>query len=308
MISASRRTDLPAFYSQWFMNRVRAGFCHWINPFNHHVYRVSLKPEDCLAIVFWTRNPSPLMPHLKYLQEEGYNLYFHFTLNDYSRILETHRPSKNEAIRAFRQLSDILSPERVYWRYDPILLSALTDISHHLRKFEDLIRKLQGFCSRCTTSFADFYHKTRRNLKMIEKRAATRFRVPSPIERNRLMRDFQAIARSKGMRLYTCCDHVLCDGKGDKSGCIHEGMIQIGIPDTHILPKRRPTRKGCHCIESTDIGAYDTCTYGCVYCYATRNRVTALDRLSNHNPEDTVLWRPKSLHDKRLDEEIRQKK
>lgn len=129
VISASRRTDIPALYAQWFMNRVRAGFCHWMNPFSDQVYRVSLAPQDCIAIVFWTRNPKPLIPHLPELDERTYTYYFLYTLLGYPRIIDTRAPELATAIQTFQRLSDLISPKRVFWRYDPILFSSLSRLT-----------------------------------------------------------------------------------------------------------------------------------------------------------------------------------
>ncbi len=123
IISASRRTDIPAFHARWLLNRLDAGFCHYLNPFSGQVYRVSLRPEDCLALVFWSRNPSPLLPHVANLWERGYRFYFQFTLNGYPQAIETHNPPLKAAIATFQKLSQCLSPEWVQWRYDPITTS-----------------------------------------------------------------------------------------------------------------------------------------------------------------------------------------
>jgi hypothetical protein len=295
IISASRRTDIPAFYTKWFLNRVRAGFCHWINPFGGQVYRVSLRPEDCLAFVFWTRNPKPLTDHLDSLRREGHRFYFHFTINDYPASYESHTPPVERAIATFRELSDSISPELTFWRYDPILLSELTPESYHLERFESLCRQLTGYTQRCTFSFVDFYGKTERNLRRVEREQGLSFQRPSVGKQRSLARELRDIAASSGITLFSCCGDALVGQGIEKAHCIGADVLAQLRPELGLEVKAAPTRKDCGCVEAIDIGAYDTCIYGCAYCYATNSRSAALRRLRTHDPDDSVLWRPASL-------------
>ena len=148
VISASRRTDLPAFYSSWFLNRLRAGFCHWLSPFGGRVHRVSLRTEDCLALVLWTRDPRPLLRHLDELT--AYRFYFHFTICGYPREIESHSPPDGVAVAAFRELARAIGPDRVFWRYDPIVVSdGICPASYHVSRFERLADALAGSTRRC---------------------------------------------------------------------------------------------------------------------------------------------------------------
>ena len=296
IISASRRTDIPAFYSKWLRSRLRAGFCHWINPFGGQVYRVSLRPEDCLALVFWTRYPKPLMPHLNSLRQQGHRFYFHFTINDYPASYESHTPRVERAIAAFRELSDSISPELTFWRYDPILLSELTPESYHLRHFELLCRQLAGYTQRCYFSFVDFYGKTERNLRRIQREQSLSFRRPALEEQRMLAEQLRAIAASSGITLFSCCCDALVGEGIEKAHCIDSEVVARLRPERRLEVKAAPTRKDCGCVEATDIGAYDTCIYGCTYCYATNSRSAGLRRMRAHDPDDTVLWRPAALN------------
>lgn len=296
IISASRRTDIPAFYAKWFLNRLREGFCHWINPFGGQVHRVSLRPEDCLALVFWTRNPKPLMPHLNPLRQQGHRFYFHFTINDYPESYESHTPPVEQAITTFRELSDCISPELTFWRYDPILLSELTPESCHLQRFEFLCRQLAGYTQRCYFSFVDFYGKTERNLRRVERGQALSFRRPSLGERRSLAQCLKDIAASSGITLFSCCGDGLVGEGIEKGHCIDSEVVTRLRPESSLEVKPAPTRQGCGCVEATDIGAYDTCIYGCAYCYATNSRSAGLRRMRAHDPDDTVLWRPAALN------------
>lgn len=295
VISASRRTDIPAFYSKWFLNRIRAGFCHWINPFNsQQVLEVSLRPEDCLALVFWTRNPRPLLGHLDALQDHRY--YFHFTINGYPREIESNSPTLDDAVASFRDLSAAVGSDRVFWRYDPIVLSeGLAPVCHHLDRFEYLARQLTGLTRRCYFSFVDRYGKTERNLARVERVTGARFREPSSEERLELVGRMREVASEYGIQLYSCCGDDLLKAGVHKASCIDLGLIQTLCARQSLKLKKAPTRTDCGCVEAVDIGAYDSCAFGCTYCYATNSRDVALRRMRAHNPGDTALWRPASL-------------
>jgi Domain of unknown function (DUF1848) len=286
LVSASRRTDIPAFYAAWFMNRIRDGYCYWINPFGGQVCRVSLVPEDCAGIVFWTRYPAPLLGGLGNLRARGFRFYFHVTINGYERALEARNPDVANALRAFRALSDAISPARTLWRYDPILLSERTPVEYHLKTFSSLARELAGRTERCYFSFADFYGKTRRNLA----RAGVRFVDPDLETKVSLVSQLKSIAEAHGIALYSCCeDSVLATGVR-KAHCVDLELLR---PDLTLNP--RPTRHECGCVESVDIGAYDTCGFDCVYCYATNSWEAARERARRHDPNDPALWRPAGL-------------
>ena len=169
IISASRRTDIPAFYSKWFMNRLRAGFCQVPNPMNmKKVTTVSLSPDIVTAIVFWSKNPAPLLPHLKELNTRGFDYYFQFTLNDYPRSLEPNVPPFNARIETFKDLSSRVGSSRVVWRYDPIIISNFTDFTFHREKFSWIAEELKDKTQRVVVSIVDFYRKTERRLSLLK--------------------------------------------------------------------------------------------------------------------------------------------
>ena len=285
IISASRRTDIPAFYTRWFLGRIREGYGEWINPFGGQVYRVSLRPEDCLGIVFWTRYPVPLLPHLRSLAGQGYRFCFQFTLNGYSSPLETHNPRPDRALDAFRRLADEISPELVFWRYDPIILSEGTPRSYHLKKFEGLARALEGSTARCYFSFVSLYGKTQRNLRG----AGVAFRQPSLEERQNLLRELRDLAAARRITLYSCCEDDLVGAGVEKAHCVDSQVFLALRPELKADLKPRPTRAECGCIESVDIGAYDSCVFGCAYCYATSSRIAALSRFHAHDPGSPAI-------------------
>jgi hypothetical protein len=292
VISASRRTDIPAFYTRWLLARLRAGFCHWINPFGGGVHRVSLRPEDCLAFVFWTRNPLPLLPHIASMRDAGYYGYFHITINGYPRVLESANPSVITAVRALRLASTILGGDLVNWRYDPIVLSSQTPAEYHMDRFDTISRALEGATHRCYFSFVDMYGKTARNLDRVSRDHGIRFDAPTLEQRQALVHSLRDIAASRGITLYACCEADLVGDGVESSHCIDLDTIRALRSDADVRLRSAPTRAECGCVESVDIGAYDTCTFGCSYCYATSSRGAALDRLRAHDPQDTVLYRP----------------
>lgn len=301
IISCSRRTDLPAFYAPWFINRLRAGYCHTTNPFGGQVYRVSLRPEDVVAIIFWTRNPAPLFPYLDELDGHGYRYYFNQTLTSYPDGFETHNPSEQVALNAFRRLSERLSPWRMQWRYDPIILSSLTPPEYHLERFSALARSLEGYTEHCTFSFIDYYGKTRRNLGQVARQQKIEFFQPELEEQQDLARQLGTIARAHGIRLYSCCNDALTGSGVEKNRCIDPEIVRRLAPEQEAIPSFRPTRQDCGCLASVDIGAYDTCLFGCSYCYATNSRQAALQRRAAHDPDDSLLYRPAALAGKDLD-------
>ena len=295
VISASRRTDIPALYAKWFMNRVRDGYCHWVNPFGGQVYRVSLLPKDVAAIVFWTRYSAPLHKYLAELEERQLTSYFHFTITGYPRWLEPQAPKVESALESFRELSGCLDPSRVIWRYDPIILSDRTPADYHRERFSELSAQLKGFTSTCYFSFATFYGKTMRNLaKAAEAEGAAIFQ-PELAETLGLVRELADVAARRGMTLKVCSCDALVGAGVERGACIDARLLQKLRPDLYLGMKAAPTRDDCGCCEATDIGAFDTCTFGCSYCYANTSHRAAVDRRGRHDPQDTLLWRPSTL-------------
>jgi hypothetical protein len=305
VISASRRTDIPAFYSRWFMNRVRAGFCHWLNPFSNAVYRTALAPEDVIAFVFWTRNPRPLMAHLAELNARGYKYYFGVSLLGYGRPLETHNPSLEEAIGTFQDLALQTDPRYVVWRYDPIVISSRTPPQYHVERFAHIARRLEGCTTRCIYSFVDFYGKTRRNLAQVTATEGVTFTTLSTDQRYRLLSDLAEIAAAHGITLQSCCEDDARHVAGVQTGsCVDLGLLRDLTGDRELMIKAQPTREFCGCVKSVDIGSYDTCLFGCRYCYATNQRSTARRNFGAHDPNDTILYRPPQLAGVDLDDQI----
>ncbi|MBP7892858.1 MAG: DUF1848 domain-containing protein [Firmicutes bacterium] len=291
IVSASRRTDIPAFYSEWLMNRVREGYCLVANPFNPtQVTRVSLSPESADAIVFWSKNPAPLLPHLEELDAMGHRYYFQYTICDYPHALEPHVPPLAERIATAHQLAKRIGPRRVTWRYDPIIVSNNTDFEYHKSAFARIGSELRGATARVVVSLVDYYGKVHRNLRPLE-RAGWSFREYSGVEPDcrRLLRCMAQIAEEHGLEIQSCAEAVSMGDLGISPGkCIDDELMNElwGTP----LQKKDPGQRGaCLCATSKDIGANDTCLHGCVYCYATVSQAAAQTRRRRHDPTSQML-------------------
>lgn len=280
IISASRRTDVPAFYSDWFMNRLHDGYVRWLNPFSGKPAIVSLKPEDVAAIVFWSKNYLPLMPHLDELDSRGYKTVFQFTITGLPKLFEPRVPDLPDLLNAARILCGRYSPERVLWRYDPILISDRTDIDYHIVRFREIAGGLEGITRRCYFSFAIFYPKVLRSLGGLPIK-------PADIaigEQLQIVEILSEIAANYGIEMYSCCGDHLVNGRIKNAHCVDAELLHRLFPDSIGSFALRPTRKECGCFESKDIGAYDTCPHGCTYCYANSREAAALRYYERHDP------------------------
>jgi DNA repair photolyase len=290
IISASRRTDIPAFYAEWFMNRIRDGFLYTRNPFNaHQIKKVSLLPQDVEAIVFWTRNPEKLIPYLDELDEKQYNYYFQYTITGYPRTLEKSVPNPTRSIDTFIKLSDKIGSGKVIWRYDPILLSNYVGIDDHKRLFSKIVQSLEGKTKRVVISFADLYKKTERNLNAVEGL------VYNDITANNdaildLSEFMVKTALQHGMSIKSCAEEIDLLNVGIEHGkCIDEEILKSEF-ELSLNPKKdKGQREACGCIKSIDIGEYNTCLHGCSYCYATFNEKTVIKNKQQHDPNSPFL-------------------
>ena len=262
ILSISRRTDIPAFYAEWFFHCVKEGFACVRNPMNPRWIRtVSLRPEDVECMVFWTKNPLPMLSRLDEIRL--FNYYFQFTLTPYGRDLECRLPDKDVLAETFRRLSDKIGEERVVWRYDPVLMSREIDETYHLSHFEKTSRQLASYTKRCVLSFVDLYRKTRKSL------SDTTVREVHDEEIVSLAGKMAAIARSYGMEIQTCAEKADLSAWGITHGkCIDDKRIETISGRSLNARKDKYQRRECGCVESVDIGAYDTCLHHCLYCYA----------------------------------------
>ncbi len=278
VISVSRRTDIPAFYTEWFMNRIREGFARYRNPFGGKMCEVSLKPDDVIAFVFWSRNYAPLLPHLPELEKRGYGGYFHFTLTDYGQPLERNAPPAEKMLDVFKRLAELTSPQHVLWRFDPIILSNTITDEMIVEKFDFLARQLSGFTECCYISFVDLYRKVQKNVATLAEQGVQMYDPEDEIKKDIAAR-LAAIGEQYGIRLYACCEALLLDVPGiHQAHCVDPLLLHDLFPEKFQTLKPAPTREGCGCFASRDIGAYDTCIHGCRYCYANSSHEKALKR------------------------------
>jgi len=283
IITASRRTDIPSFYSDWFFNRLKARYLYVRNPFNQRqVKRISMAPEDVDGIVFCTKNPLPMMDRLDLLGE--YDFYFQFTLTAYSADVEAGVPSKNDVIvPAFRRLADQLGPVRVIWRYDPILLSAAYTVEYHAEYFDKIAARLKGYTKKCIVSFLDRYRHIDGRLKRHG------FKEPDEGEIIEIARNLSGSARRYGLALETCAESVDLGAYGiGHARCVDAALLQQLRRIKIAAEKDRNQRPNCGCAKSVDIGAYNTCGHGCVYCYANRG-VAVGTTAKAYDPRSPIL-------------------
>lgn len=301
IISASRRTDIPAFYHQWFMNRVRAGFLLIRNPYNtNQVKRVSLLPQDIDAFVFWTRNPEPFIKHLPELDELGYKYYFQYTITGYPKSIERHVPHPQRSIDTFIRLSELIGKNKVIWRYDPILLCNILPVDEHKRLFTKIAEKIHKHTERVVLSFADLYKKTESNLNKIENFNYSDI-LTNKSALDELMSHIQATCNALGIKASSCAEEINLSKYGISHGkCIDDSLLKelLNIPVN--ATKDSGQREACGCIKSIDIGQYNTCLHGCSYCYATFNNEAVLKNRKKHDPTSPLLIGDASCVDKNL--------
>ncbi|MBF0274806.1 MAG: DUF1848 domain-containing protein [Nitrospinae bacterium] len=273
IISASRRTDIPAFYPDWLIEKIRLGKVIVRDPYRIKYRTFSLLKKDVAAFVFWTRNPAPLIPYLKEIKEGGFPFYFLMTITGMGKPLENRNPDLEDAIDSFIEISEKYSP--IFWRFDPILYRGTPEEEEEIiERFNKILLRIAGKTNRCYISFMQSYKKQENRFNAI----GYSYKEAKENKRNELANKLGEIAKSKGVTLYSCCSDYL-DGDFIQPGsCINKETIEE-ISGESIEIQQRKTRKQCNCIQSIDIGIYNTCFHECLYCYATANYETVLKKL-----------------------------
>lgn len=281
ILSTGQRTDIPAFFSTWLCNRLRAGSVCVRNPFNpRQVSRYKLDPAVVDAIGFCTKNPEPMLGHLDLLRDFGQLWYV--TITPYGRDIEPHVPDKHHLLEVFRALSDAVGAHAVGWRYDPILITPTYSVAYHLRAFETMASALEGATDTVVISFVDRYRTVRRNFPEV--------REVSPRDRIELGRALIDIAGAHGMTVRPCAEGAeLAPFGADCAGCQTIAQFERAIGCRLAAPAYRRNRASCACYLACDIGAYDTCPHGCRYCYANANRQAVEENLARHDPTSPLL-------------------
>jgi len=293
ILSASRRTDLPALYASWFERRLREGFCTVPNPFNPtQVRRISLRPEDVDAIVFWTRHARPLLDTLPLLDRLGVRYYFHYTMTGYGPPAEPRVPPLAVALRTFRELAGRLPPGAVVWRYDPIPVGEAFPLAGHLERFARIAGGLEGRAERVVISLLDAYRKTERRMARHFEWGTELVRDPASwLELPALLEGLVRIAREHGLAVEACAPAQDWTALGiGPTRCIDDRLLGRLFGGTWPAEKDPGQRPHCRCVPSRDIGIPDTCTLGCLYCYTTRSDELARRRRSESDPDSPSLW------------------
>lgn len=282
IISASRRTDIPAFYGEWFINRIKEGFVYVRNPFNYHaISRVPLSADLVDMIVFWTKDPKNFISKLDILDDLGYAFYFQFTLNPYNNKIEQGIRDKKEIIDTFIELSKRIGKNRVIWRYDPILFDDSIDIKYHTVEFKKYADILSEYTDTVIISFLDDYKKV--GVKQPD------FRKPSPEKMLLIGDEFSQIAKSNNLAIKTCAEEITYTNGIEKASCIDAALISNILQEKIVISKDKNQRKECLCVESIDIGEYDSCMHLCQYCYANNSNSRISNNVKSHKMDSPLL-------------------
>jgi DNA repair photolyase len=303
LISASRRTDIPAFFSEWFLRRLEDKYVLVRNPMNfRQVSRIDLSPEVVDGIVLWTKNPVPMLDKLDRLKD--YMYYFQFTLTAYGADTEPNVPSKNEVLTpAFQRLSDRLGPDRVLWRYDPIFLSNQYTVNYHADHFEKFAEKLEGYTKRCTISFMDDYRGMKNRMKELKPAELTAEKIDI------LAKLLSESACRHGMKIETCAENVDLVRYGIKHARCIDGRLFEKLTGCSLhIDKDKGQRPDCGCDGSIDIGAYNTCRNGCKYCYANSAENAVADNHAGYDPGAPMLCGSLGTEDKVTDRHVQSNK
>ncbi|MBQ3911915.1 MAG: DUF1848 domain-containing protein [Lachnospiraceae bacterium] len=281
IINTGQRTDIPAFYAEWFANRLREGFVCVRNPYDpDRVSRYRLDPSVVDVIGFCTKNPAPMFPYMELLRD--YGQFWYVTLTSYGRDIEPNVPDKHRLIENFKRLSDIVGTECIGWRYDPIFLSERYTPEYHLRAFEQIARALNGYTKTVVISFIDLYPKVRRNFPEARE-------VPKD-ERLHIGKEIIRIASACGMAVRPCAEgDELAQYGADCNGCMKLSDYERAIGKKLTAPKKKGARAECACYLSCDIGAYNTCRHLCRYCYANAETEKVLEQSRLHDPQSPFL-------------------
>lgn len=263
ILSVSRRTDIPNYYSDWFLNRIKDGFLYVRNPMNvHQISKIDITPKVIDCIVFWTKNPEPMMKRLDELKEYPY--YFQFTLTGYGKDMEPNLPHKRDKmIPIFQNLSSKIGKEKVIWRYDPIIITEKYTLEYHIKAFSEIAEKLNGYTDTVIISFVDSYAKTKKNMEELKVISIETIDIKEIASR------LAKIANENNMKIETCAEKIDLSAYGiQHSCCIDKKRVEKTIGCKIKVDKDKNQRAECSCVESVEVGSYNTCKNGCKYCYA----------------------------------------
>lgn len=284
ILSVSRRTDIPDYYSEWFYNRIKEGIVYVRNPMNiHQVSKINLSPDIVDCIVFWTKNPEPMIKRLDELS--AYNYYFQFTLTGYGKDMEINIPhKKDKMIPIFQELSDMIGSKKVIWRYDPIIFTKTYTPEYHLEAFEQIASALKGYTDKCVISFVDVYAKNKKSMEELE---AYKF---EDLMLMRFTENLSKIAKVNNITVASCAENVDLSQYGiEHNSCIDKKLIEEIIGCKINIGKDRNQRTDCGCVESIDIGTYNSCKNGCKYCYANYSLNSVINNCNQYDVHSPLL-------------------
>jgi hypothetical protein len=288
IVSASYRTDIPAFYGAWFLRRLQAGVCRVANPYGGPDYDVALTPGAVDGFVFWTRNARPFLAALAETAARGFPFVVQYTITGYPRALEPSVVPAEAAVGLVKQLARRYGSRAVVWRYDPVFLTSLTPPDWHRRRFAELASMLRGATDEVVLSFTQIYAKTRANSDRAARRYGFTWADSDAAAKAALLGELAAMARGQGFRPTLCSQPELVTEAIEPAACIDAARLS-DLAVRPITARIKGNRPGCLCAVSRDIGAYDTCPHGCVYCYAVRRPPVAKARYRAHDPASERL-------------------
>lgn len=283
IINTGMRTDIPAFYSEWLLNRIREGYVLVRNPYNpSQVTKYSLSSEVVDLISFCTKNPSPMLPYMDILKP--YGQYWFVTITPYGKDIEPNVPDKQKVMEDFKKLSDMVGVDCVGWRYDPIFVDTDHSVEWHIKEFKQMAKNLAGYTRTCVISFIDLYKKVERNFPEA--------REVYNNDRLTLGKAFIDIAKQYDITIRPCAEGNDLEPYGaDCTGCMTVRTFETALHAKLDVPKRSKNQRNgeCACLLGTDIGAYDTCRHLCRYCYANTNPKLVEENMKRHDPESPFL-------------------
>lgn len=281
------------------MNRLQAGYCKMVNPYGGQVYRVDLTPETVDGFVFWTKNIGPFLKHLPEIEKKGFPFIVQHTINGYPSQLECRVIDYSRTVEHMKRLAGDFGSSLAVWRYDPIIISSITPIDWHRANFAKLAKSLEGTTDEVVISIAQIYKKTKRNMDWASKKFdfnwdAHEKMLEEKIPILRLVEELAQIAKSYSIQLKICSQKDFLTESTQEARCVDADRLERASGKALIRnAKLKGNRKECGCFASRDIGEYDTCPHGCVYCYAVHNRELALSRFKEHEPTSEFLFPPK---------------
>lgn len=295
IVSASYRTDIPAFYGRWFLNRFRAGWAKAVNPYGRQISTIPLR-AGVDGFVFWTRNMAPFQDGLAEIRRADIPFSIQYTVTGYPRALERSVVEAERAVAVIRELAAAHGPRCVVWRYDPILATSLTPFDWHEDNFARLAARLSGAVDEVSVSFASLYRKTERNLAAAARAHGFAWWDPPPEAKRDLLGRLGRLAAAQGITLTLCSQPDLLADEGMPSRCIDARRLEAVAAGwglrRPVAARLKGNRPGCQCFESRDLGEYDSCPHGCVYCYAVSSRAVAVRRQARHDPDGEFLFPP----------------